>query len=477
MSENDDHLLRDQTTGPELTPLRNPDTDENPYHLTDDEINDIVEALDNNYDEHIVQTLEHFSAADIAELLAKVHEEDRDKLLTRFGVVMPVEVFSELDPELCRRVLAEMPPEQVARIIGDMDSDDALYLIEPLEPTFQKEIIRKLSARSRVTLEEGLAFPEDSAGRLMQREFVAVPQFWTVGKTIDYLRAAGQDLPEDFFDIFIVSPAYRIVGKIPLNRLVRAQRPVKLDTLTIDETHPIPATMDQEEVAQIFRREDLISAPVVDAESRLIGVITIDDVVDVIDEEAAEDILKLAGVDQGGDLYRAVLSTTGSRFRWLFINMLTAILASIVISFFDATIQQIVALAVLMPIVASMGGNAGTQALAVAVRALATRELSGANAFRIIWKETLVGTINGAAFAILMGLIAGLWFHSPMLGIVIAIAMIVNLIAAGMCGAGIPIVLNKLGSDPAVSSTVLLTTVTDVIGFLAFLGLAALFLT
>lgn len=472
----DDNNLRNDPAVPELSTILNAEASEDHYRVTDQEIDDIVDALDNNYADQVVHMLEQFSAADIAELLAKVHEEDREKLLTHFGVVMPAEVFSELDPELCRHVLAQMKPEEVAKIIGDMDSDDALYLIEPLEPTFQKEIIRKLSARSRVTLEEGLAFPEDSAGRLMQREFVAVPQFWTVGKTIDYLRAAATELPEDFFDIFIVSPAYRIVGKIPLNQLVRSQRPVKLETLTIDETHPIPATMDQEEVAQIFRREDLISSPVVDAEGRLIGVITIDDVVDVIDEEAAEDILKLAGVDQSGDIYRAVWSTTSSRFRWLFVNLLTAILASIVISLFDATIQQVVALAVLMPIVASMGGNAGTQAMTVAVRALATRELSGANAWRIIWKETLVGTINGAAFAIIMGAIAGLWFHSPVLGAVIAVAMVVNLIAAGLCGAGIPVILNRMGSDPAVSSAVFLTTVTDVVGFFAFLGLAAIFL-
>ncbi|MBU0859959.1 MAG: magnesium transporter [Alphaproteobacteria bacterium] len=454
--------------------LPGPDSTES-YHLTDDEIEDIVEALDNDYEEVIVASLAALSAADIAELLAKIHPEDREKLITNYGVAMPPDMFAELDPELRRMALSGMNAAQIAIIIGDMDSDDALYMIEELEPAFQKEIIRHLSARSRITLEEGLAFPEDSAGRLMQREFVAIPQFWTVGKTIDYLRAAGEDLPHEFFDIFVVSPAYRIVGKIPLNQLIRAQRPVKLEKLALDETNPIPATMDQEEVAQIFRRENLVSSPVVDTDGRLIGVITVDDVVDVIHEEAAEDILRLAGVE-GGDLYRAVLSTTGSRFRWLFVNLLTAILASIVISFFDATIEQIVALAVLMPIVASMGGNAGTQALTVAVRALATRELSSANAIRIVWKETLVGALNGAAFAVLMGLIAGLWFHSHVLGLVIAAAMVLNLVAAGICGAGIPIILHRLGSDPAVSSTVLLTTVTDVIGFLAFLGLAALFL-
>lgn len=462
----------DKLPGPADTAPEVDDT----YILTDEEIKDIVDALDNDYDEVVVDALHTLTAADIAELLSKLHEEDREKIITRYGAALPAAVFAEMDSELLRKALANMDVHQIAVLLDDMDTDDALYMIEDLEPDAQREIIHRLSARSRLAIEEGLSFPEDSAGRLMQREFVAIPQFWTVGKTIDYLRAAAYELPYEFFDIFVVTPANRIVGKIPLNRLVRAQRPVKLESLAIQESNPIPATMDQEEVAQLFRRENLISAPVVDAEGRLIGVITVDDVVDVIDEEAAEDILKLAGVEQSGDMYRAVWSTTASRFRWLFINLLTAILASIVISFFDATIEQIVALAVLMPIVASMGGNAGTQALTVAVRALATRELSQSNAIRIIWKETLVGTLNGAAFAIIMGVIAALWFHSPVLGVVIASAMIVNLVAAGFCGAGIPIMLNRMGSDPAVSSTVLLTTVTDVIGFLAFLGLAALFL-
>ena len=281
--------------------------------------------------------------------------------------------------------------------------------------------------------------------------------------------------PTDFYDIFVISPTYHVEGEIPLSRILRSPRSEKLSNIKLEDVHHIPATLDQEKVAQIFRRENLTSAPVVDDEDRLIGVITIDDVVDVIDEEAHEDFMKLAGLEHG-DLYRAVLSTSGSRFRWLFVNLLTAILASAVISLFDATIAQLVALAVLMPIVASMGGNAGTQALTVAVRALATRELSNANAMRIIWKETIVGVLNGAAFAVITGLITYLWFGSAMLGIVIAAAMVLNLVVAGLCGAGIPVLLNKMGSDPAVSSTVFLTTITDVVGFFAFLGLAAMFL-
>lgn len=443
--------------------------------LSDSDISEIEDALHNDYEEALVGHLAELGPADAAELLSKINEEDRTKLITDHSAAFDPYTFSELDPELRREILEGMSDTQVASLLSELDSDDALDLIVNLDPEYQQRIIRKLSAKTRIKLQEGLNFPEESAGRLMQREFVAIPQFWTVGKTIDYLRAAAPELPETFYDLFVITPTYKVAGIIPLNRLVRSQRPEKLENLALDSTHPIPAAMDQEEVAQIFKREDLTSAPVIDESERLIGVITVDDVIDVIDEEAQEDIMSLAGVEQG-DIYRAVLSTTNSRFRWLFINLLTAIAASWVISFFDATIEQIVALAILMPIVASMGGNAGTQALTVAVRALATRELSRANAVRIIWKETIVGTLNGAAFALIMGVIGGLWFHSPLLGAVLAAAMIINLICAGFFGAMIPIALQRAGADPAVSSTVFLTTVTDVVGFFAFLGLASLLL-
>ncbi|MCB1650563.1 MAG: magnesium transporter [Alphaproteobacteria bacterium] len=445
------------------------------FTLSDKEINEIAQAVQSQDSDTVHAVLEDLSPADTAELVAKFKDDDRNELLVMYGEAIDPEVFTEMDPELRRSTLSAMPPDQIASLISELDSDDALELIRPLDDRLQKEIIQRLSAKSRVALEEGLSFPEDSAGRLMQREIVAVPLFWTAGKTIDYLRAAGEDLPEEFFDIFVIDPAYHVRGQVPLNRLIRSKRAEKLEDLAETDVTTIPATMDQEEVAHLFRRDDLVSAPVIDENGRLIGVITIDDIVDVIDEEAQEDIMKMAGVERS-DLYRAVLSTTGTRFRWLFINLLTAILASIVISFFDATIEQIVALAVLMPIVASMGGNAGTQALTVAVRALATKELSGANRMRVIWKETLVGTLNGAAFAVITGLVAALWFSNPMLGIVIAAAMIINLFAAGLCGAAIPILLDRYGSDPAVSSTVFLTTVTDVVGFFAFLGLAAILL-
>lgn len=446
------------------------------YNLKDDDIRDVVEALHAQDADTLYTALEDLSSADTAELLAKIKEDEREELLSKFGDVLDPETFVELDTEISKSTLSAMSAAQVAEIISDLESDDALLLIEPLEPDFQKEIMKKLTTKMRVALEEGLSFPEDSAGRMMSRDLVAIPEFWTVGKTIDYMRTAADTLPESFFDVFIIDPSYHVVGEVPLSQIVRATRSEKVKNLTMAETHPIPAEMDQEEVAHLFRRENIVSAPVIDPDGRLLGVITIDDIIDVIDEEAEEDILRLAGVGQQGDLYNAVISTAGNRFSWLLVNLLTAILASVVISFFDATIEQVVALAVLMPIVASMGGNAGTQALTVAVRALATRELSGTNTWRAIWKETLVGAVNGFLFAMLTGLIAGLWYGNAVLGTVIAAAMIINLIAAGLFGAGIPLFLDKIGSDPAISSSVLLTTVTDVVGFLSFLGLAAVFL-
>ena len=469
------HPLSISERGAESTAEMLEEVNEDGFSLSDQHIADVVAALDEDNVTTLKDLLHDLSEADIAELFHKIDREARQIFLDKYADLIDPLVYSHLDPELREAILSDMPPQAVAKILSELDSDDALDLIIDLDPQFQKEVLRFLSAKNRLALEEGLSYPEESAGRLMQREYVAIPQFWTVGKTIDYLRAAADEIPDEFYDLIVIDPYYHVIGEIPLNRLVRAKRSEKINEIAREDIHIIPATMDQEEVAHLFRREDLGSAPVVDEDGRLVGVITIDDVIDVIDEEAQEDILKLAGVEES-DLYRAVLSTSGSRFKWLFLNLITAFLAASVVSLFGATIEKVVALAALMPIVAGMGGNAGTQALAVAVRAIAMRELSDSNAVRAIAKEGFVGFINGCVFAVLVGAIAALWFQNPVLGMVIAMAMVINLICAGLFGAGIPIVLNKFGLDPAISSSIFLTTVTDTVGFFAFLGLATIFL-
>lgn len=473
----DDKPLPDDQIREDADSAQDADEDELVFGLSDRFIQTVANALQNGDRQRILDELDDLSEADTAELISKITDDDRQILLRDFSEKLDPYVYSELSWELRRVVLPELPAWQVAAIVSELDSDDALDIIQSLDDEdFKHDIIKHLSAKTRLTLQEGLSFPEDSAGRLMQREFVAIPQFWTVGKTIDYLRAAATELPDEFFDLFIIDPAYHIIGTIPLNRLVRAKRSEKVDVLKLEDIHPIPALMDQEEVAQLFRRENLMSAPVVDEEDRLIGVITVDDVVDVIDEEAQEDLLKLGGVADV-DSYKAVLTTSLSRSRWLLVNLFTAFLAAAVVSMFGATIEKVVALAALMPIVAGMGGNAGTQALAVVVRSIAMREISGANARRTIIKEALVGLVNGAIFSILVGAIAALWFHNPTLGGVIAMALVVNLLAAGTFGALIPLMLHKFNQDPAISSSIFLTTVTDVVGFFVFLGLAKVFLT
>lgn len=446
--------------------------------FTDDDIQHITEALHDGDSQQVNELINDLSISESAELLQKVMTEDRTELINNYLKHFDSETFVELDDDLRKIILESMAPIQVATIVSDLESDDAVDMLYNLDPVFQKDVIRKLSAKNRATIEEGLTFTEDSAGRLMQREFVAVPQFWSVGKTIDYLRAAGDEFPEEFFDIFVIDPMYHVIGEIPLNILIRATRAEKIDDLIRQkDIHLIPASMDQEDVARIFLDNNMTSAPVVDESNRLIGVITFDDIHDVIDEEAQEDILRLAGVSaSGSDMYRDVLNTTKSRFSWLAVNLITAVLASLVIGMFGTTIEQIVALAVLMPIVASMGGNAGTQTMTITVRALATRAISRTNMMRMVGKETLIGLLNGLAFAVIVAVVTYVWFGLPLLAWVIAVAMIINLITAGLFGIAIPIVLDKIGIDPALASAVFLTTVTDVVGFFAFLGLAAIVL-
>ncbi len=412
--------------------------------------------------------------SDLADLLQLLEPDQRLRLLRALGPDVDPDTFAYLDETVREELLERLGPEWSGRIVAGLDVDDAVDVLEDLDRAEREAILRRLPFHERIAVEEQLRFPEDSAGRLMQRDFVAVPEYWLVGQTIDYLRATP-GLPDDFYDIFIVDPRMRPVGGVPVSRVLRSRRQVAMRDLKLKELHLIPATMDQEEVAFLFRQYGLVSAPVVDGEGRIIGVVTVDDVVDVIEEEAEEDILALGGVSET-DVFVPPAETVRRRAPWLFVNLLTAVVASAVIALFEDTIARVVSLAVLMPIVASMGGNAGTQTLTVAVRALATRELSPANASRVIVKELLAGAMNGLLFLAVGAGLALAWFGDPALAAVFGLAMLVNLVAAALSGVAIPLLLHRLGLDPAVSSSVFLTTVTDVVGFFAFLGLAKLVL-
>lgn len=449
--------------------------DEHQVGLSDAFIGDIVDLLDGDEADRIRELCQDLSAPDAAELIVKIDTQRRHKLVQILEKTLPAETFSYFNYEVLNSMMEDLSASHIASIVNALETDDAINLVNDLDDDRRAEIMRLLSRKVRAAVEEGLTFPEYSAGRLMQREFVAIPQFWTVGKTVDYLRAAAEALPQKFYDIFIVDPMHRFVGSVALDNILCTPRNVKMDVIVNEEHVKIPLSMDQEQIAHLFRRKDLLSAPVVDDDGQLIGVITVDDIVDVIDAEAEEDILKLGGVTDT-DIHASTVSTARTRFFWLFINLITAILAAMVIAQFESTIQKVVALAALMPIVASMGGNAGTQTLTVAVRALATKELSSSNAWRLITKEFLVGSINGILFAILMGGIAWFWYNDIKLGIVIGAAMIVNLMAAGLSGIAIPVVIQRMGLDPATSAAVFLTTITDVLGFFAFLWLASIFL-
>ncbi|HML92079.1 magnesium transporter [Methyloceanibacter sp.] len=412
--------------------------------------------------------------ADLADLLEVLRQEGRAKLIEALGEDFKAAALPELDEAVRDQILEDMPAEQVAEALKELDSDDAVYLLEDLDRADQQDILSKLPYFERIALQRSLEYPEDSAGRIMQTDLIAVPPFWSVGQTIDYMREAT-DLPERFYELFVVDPAYHLMGCVALNKILRSKRPTQMETIIDEEMHPIPVAADQEEVARLFERYNMNSAPVVDDDGRLVGVITADDIVEVVQEEASEDILAMGGVG-GESMADTVWETTRLRFAWLVANLITAIAASVVISFFEATISEMVALAVLMPIVASMGGNAGTQTMTVAVRALATQDLGPANAMRVIGRETAVGLLNGLLFAVIMATIAYFWFGSDGLGLVIGVAMVVNLFAAALAGILIPLGLDALDLDPAIASGVFVTTVTDVVGFFAFLGLAALWL-
>ena len=413
--------------------------------------------------------------ADLAEIIQNLDNEIRDDFIISIKDNFDPEILTYLNDALRDEVIEKLDLNQLAQDFKELDVDDAVDVVEDLEKNEKEIVLNSLPFSERKLIEEGLNYPEDSAGRLMQRKFVSINQLWNVGNAIDFLRNQTESLPEDFYDIFLTDKNNKVTGIVSLGRLMSSKREVNLNDIKNKETHTINVLTDQEEVAYQFTKYALVSAPVVNDENKIIGSITVDDVVEVIEEEREEDILKLGNVGQT-DIFESIINTTKSRFSWLLVNLLTAIIASIVIAFFQTSIEKVVALAVLMPIVASMGGNAGTQTMTVAVRALATKELTGSNAFKIVGKEIFVGGINGIIFAFIIGFIASYWFSDKLLGFTIALAMIINLLVAGLVGALIPITLNKFKIDPALASGVILTTVTDVFGFLSFLGLATILL-
>lgn len=442
--------------------------------LSRDFVREICAALDCSDDARVTELVDPLHEADLADLIEQLGSTPRADLLRVLGPSVSAEVLSELEDSVREDLLDELEAEEVAEAVVQLESDDAVDILEDMNAARRREVLDAVPELERLALEESLSYPEDSAGRLMQRDLIAVPEFWTVGKTIDYLRE-NQGLTTEFWEIFVVDPAYKPVGTMKLSYILRSARDALVKDLMQVEQRLIPVDMDQEEVAFLFRQYHLISAAVVDAQERLVGMITADDVVEVINEEAEEDMLAMAGVSEG-DIHETILRTAKARFTWLFVNLGTAILASYVISLFGATIEQMVALAILMPIVASMGGNAGTQTMTVSVRALAMNQLTTSNAMRILSKELAVSGANGALLAIIMGLFGAFWFGDWMLGGVLAAAMIVNLLVAGLAGMLIPLALDHLDIDPAISSSVFVTTVTDVVGFFAFLGLAAIWL-
>ena len=411
--------------------------------------------------------------ADLGDLIAALAPDDRVRLVELTGRDFDFSALNEVDETVREEILDELPPETVAEGVRELESDDAVELLETLGEEEQEEILEKLPPQERVALERSLLYPENSAGRRMQTEFIAVPQDFTVGQAIDYMRDTP-DLPDRFYEIYVVDKDRHWQGAVPLDVLLRARRPVPLTELTDEDRRRVSVLEDQEEVAHMFGKYNLVAAPVLDTQDRLVGVITVDDVVDVIEEEADEDLKALGGVTSDEELSDTFLTIARGRFNWLLINLATAFLASSVLGLFEGQLEQMVALAVLAPIVASQGGNAATQTMTVAVRALATRELGSSNAWRVVIRETLVGLVNGIGFALITGIAAVAWFKIPGLGVVIGLAIIVNLVAGALGGILIPMALERVRADPAVASGTFVTTVTDVVGFFSFLGIATL---
>lgn len=446
------------------------------YVLTASFVEKVVDAADDNDSARLGSLLEDLHPADVADLMGFLTAEHRRVVVLCLPPELLGDTLPELDDSIREEVLESVPHLTLAEALQELDSDDAAAVVEDLEDDQREKVLAAMPEVDRAAIEDSLGYAEDSAGRLMQREVLAAPQFWNVGDTIDHIRKQGDDMPELFFDIYVVDPANKPIGGIPVSGLLRAPRSHALTDI-MEPINPISVDQDQEEVAYIFEKYHLISAPVIDAAGRLVGQLTVDDIVNIIQEENREDILRLAGVrdeDRGSTIPEIVRS----RVPWLTINLATAVLGASVIGWFEGTIQQIVALAVLMPIVSAIGGNAGTQALTVTVRALATRELNSSNAPRTFWRELAVGLANGMVLAPLIGIATALWFHNEdwRIGLVIGAAMVLNLLVAASVGVLTPLTLSKLKFDPAVSSAVFVTATTDFFGFLIFLGLATMVL-
>ena len=442
--------------------------------FNNDFINKIIVDIEKTNNFEIKLAIKDLHAADLAELLEFLNSNQRAYLLNQLDSESYTDVLAELDDSIIDQTVNLLQHEKVAKSISDMETDDAVGLIESLDPETQKKILDKVSVKDREIFNESLNYPEDTAGRRMQKEIVSMPSFWTVGQAIDYLRDE-EELPEDFFELFIVDPSNKPLGSVSVSKVLRSNRKIRLNDITVESPIFILADMDQEEAAITFEKYSLVSAGVVDNDGRLIGRLTADDIMWVLQEEAEEDILRMGGVIET-EMNQGIIKSTRKRFIWLFLNLLTAILASAVISLFDASIEKMVALAVLMPIVASMGGNAGTQTLTLTVRALATNHLVQNNRKKTFYKEISISIINSIIFAIITAVVAQIWFLDIYLSIIVGSAMIVNILSAGFFGFLIPYGLNHFKIDPAIASSVFVTTITDVVGFLSFLGLASIFL-
>ncbi len=440
-----------------------------------DFVGGVQDALSRDDGKALRAKVKDLHAADLADLITLLDQGDRVRLIGSLGKAFDVEALAELDPGVRDDLVEALPADVIASAIKKLDTDDAVYLIEELDREDRAEILAKVSKQDRAALARALDYLDGTAGRLMQTEYVAVSEDWSVAKVIEHVRT-GRGLPENFVELYVVDAGQHLTGAVPLSRLLRANRDRNISAIMDAEQTVFRVGDDQHDVAYKFEQYNLVSAAVTDEAGRLVGMLMVDDILDVIQEQASDDILHLGGVGAEGGVVDGVWDTTRSRFLWLFVNLLTAIAASWVISWFDATIEQMVALAILMPIVASMGGNAGTQTMTVAVRALATHQLGPVNAFKVTLRECSVGLLNGLVFAVIIGLFAWAWFGSNGLGLVIAAAMVINLVAAAVAGILVPLTLDHFEIDPAIASGAFVTTVTDVVGFFAFLGLAAVWL-